>query len=175
MKHSDFYIGLEFIGSGGFRWRCTDVGLRTIAAILLDQDDPNWYQGPPYIAAEIVFDEQEIERSHLTETDAILSAMDGSSGHPGYPGDVINKMMKARLEAAKHPPLRKGVLRFDRLTLKGEILHPYSVRKDDEGWMVLVYLPFRHEFSEMLEQEFIALPIANAADIKARAAADAGR
>jgi hypothetical protein len=40
MKHSDFKIGLEFL-SGSGRWRCTDVGKRTIAALKLDHDhDP---------------------------------------------------------------------------------------------------------------------------------------
>jgi len=35
MKHSDFRIGLEF-WCGEKRWRCTDVGTRTIAAISLE-------------------------------------------------------------------------------------------------------------------------------------------
>lgn len=47
MKHSDFYIGLEFLGRAGFQWRCTDVGTRTILAIQLDREDLNWNQGPP--------------------------------------------------------------------------------------------------------------------------------
>src|SRR6266566_3151853 len=46
MKHSDFKIGSEFLTETG-RWRCTDVGTRTIAAIKLDHDhDPAWYNGP---------------------------------------------------------------------------------------------------------------------------------
>jgi hypothetical protein len=62
MKHSDFKIGLEFL-SGSGRWRCTDVGKRTIAALKLDHDhDPRWYNGPPYAVAEHVFDEYDIER-----------------------------------------------------------------------------------------------------------------
>jgi hypothetical protein len=61
MKHSDFYIGCEFLTSSG-RWRCTDVGKRTIAAIKLNHDDePSWYNGPPYAVAEEVFDEFSIE------------------------------------------------------------------------------------------------------------------
>lgn len=36
MKHSDFHVGLEFLGSTGFRWRCTDVGTRTVVAVRLD-------------------------------------------------------------------------------------------------------------------------------------------
>ena len=57
MKHSDFKIGTEFMTATG-RWRCTDVGKRTIAAIKLDLDhDPLWYNGPPYAVAEDIFDE----------------------------------------------------------------------------------------------------------------------
>jgi hypothetical protein len=61
MKHSDFRVGLEFV-SGSGRWRCTDVGTRTITAIKLDHDhDSSWYSGPPYAVAEHVFDEHDIE------------------------------------------------------------------------------------------------------------------
>jgi hypothetical protein len=61
MRQSDFRIGCEFL-SGSGRWRCTDVGKRTIAAIRLDHDDdPSWYNGPPYALAECIFDEYDIE------------------------------------------------------------------------------------------------------------------
>jgi hypothetical protein len=61
MKHSDFEIGTEFLTETG-RWRCTDVGKRTIAAIKLNHDDdPTWYNGPPYAVLEQVFDEYDIE------------------------------------------------------------------------------------------------------------------
>jgi hypothetical protein len=57
MKHSDFTIGCEFMTGTG-RWRCTDVGTRTVAAIKLDHDgDPSWYNGPPYAAPERTLDE----------------------------------------------------------------------------------------------------------------------
>jgi hypothetical protein len=61
MKHSDFKIGSEFLTATG-RWRCTDVGSRTVMAIRLDLDhDPAWYNGPPYAVVEQVFDEDGIE------------------------------------------------------------------------------------------------------------------
>ncbi len=61
MRHRDFYIGREFMTATG-RWRCTDVGTRTITAIKLDhEDDPSWYNGPPYAVAGYVFDEDSIE------------------------------------------------------------------------------------------------------------------
>ncbi len=61
MKHSDFHIGLEVQTATG-RWRCTDVGTRTIAAIRLNHDDdPRWYDGPPYALVEDVFDEDGVE------------------------------------------------------------------------------------------------------------------
>jgi hypothetical protein len=60
-KHSDFRIGYEFLTGSG-RWRCTNVGERTIAAIRLNHDDdPSWYNGPPYAVVEHVFDEYGIE------------------------------------------------------------------------------------------------------------------
>jgi hypothetical protein len=61
MRHADFSIECEFMTETG-RWRCTDVGTRTIAAIRLDLDhDPAWYNGPTYAVAEHVFDEDSIE------------------------------------------------------------------------------------------------------------------
>lgn len=59
MRHDQFQIGSLFV-CGDQRWRCTDVGTRTIVAILLDHDDdPSWYRGPPYAVAETVFDEDD--------------------------------------------------------------------------------------------------------------------
>jgi hypothetical protein len=61
MRHSDFRIGCEFLTPTG-RWRCTDIGTRTIVAIKLDVDhDTTWYHGPPYAVVESVFDEDDIE------------------------------------------------------------------------------------------------------------------
>jgi hypothetical protein len=61
MRHGDFRIGLEFMTDTG-RWRCTDLGTRTVIAIRLDRpDDPTWYLGPPYAVAEHVFDEDGVE------------------------------------------------------------------------------------------------------------------
>jgi hypothetical protein len=57
MRLSDFHIGLEFWMSGS-RWRCTDVGTRLVIAIKLDHDDdPSWYNGPPYAVCECPIDE----------------------------------------------------------------------------------------------------------------------
>ena len=65
MTHDQFSIGLEFI-MGDHRWRCTDIGTRTVAAIRLDKaDDPTWYYGPPYAVAETLLDEDDIESCSL--------------------------------------------------------------------------------------------------------------
>jgi hypothetical protein len=66
MRLSDFHIGLEFWMSGS-RWRCTDVGTRLVIAIKLDhEDDPSWYNGPPYAVCERIIDEYEIHVCSLT-------------------------------------------------------------------------------------------------------------
>lgn len=169
MKHADFYIGLEFVAGAGFRWRCTDVGSRTILAIQLDRKDPNWYQGPPYIVKEVVFDEYEILHCHLTNPDALVAAVDGhqTSAHPGYPSEVVIRMLEAR-HGQTYP--HSGVLRFDRRRPDGEILHPFAGRLEEGEWFVEVYLPFRETYEVMLEREFIALPRVAPADMRARAA-----
>lgn len=173
MKHAEFHIGLEFVGRAGFRWRCTDVGTRTVLAIQRDHADAAWYQGPPYIAKEVVFDEHELPHCHLTEDDAIRAAVTeaDTSGHPGYPLDVVKRMMKAWREPSERRYPHAGVLRFDRRRDDGEILHPYAARQEHEVWVVLLYLPFLQIFAEMAEADFIALPVTTAADVQARAGA----
>ena len=69
MQHTDFEIGLEF-ECGGRRWRCTDLGTRTVIAIPLEYpEDPSWYNGPPYAVAETVFDEYDLEGCKPIEDD----------------------------------------------------------------------------------------------------------
>jgi len=167
MKHADFYVGLEFLGSAGFRWRCTDVGRRTIVAIRLDRDDSDWYQGPPYTADEVVFDEHEMTYCHLTNEDAMAAAIleAETSGHPGYSDEAVGRMVEAR--CAHHYP-HKGVLRFDRRRPDGEILHPYAGRKEADTWLVELYLPFQDIYDVMSERDFIALPRASSEDIRSR-------
>jgi hypothetical protein len=91
MIHNQFHIGLSF-WCGGKRWRCTDVGSRTIVAISLephetvrsqiDRSNPlkrvetrsmtdhvSWLGGPPYAIVEQVFDEDSIIGCALTVED----------------------------------------------------------------------------------------------------------
>jgi hypothetical protein len=170
MTLTDFHIGLEFLGRAGLRWRCTDVGTRTVLAIPLDHpfDDPNWHQGPPYIAEEMVFDEVELNDCHFTHDDLIRTAIHegDTSGHLRYPSEVVFDMLEARVE--QHYP-HKRVLRFDRRAVDGEILHPYAGRREGDAWIVRLYLPFRKDYSEMPERDFIGLPIATPNDVRARA------
>jgi hypothetical protein len=86
MQHADFQIGTEFFTATG-KWRCTDVGTRVIVAISLElrtmirvrrsesgerieegflSDDPRDFAGPPYMVAEHVFDEYDIEGCYAT-------------------------------------------------------------------------------------------------------------
>jgi hypothetical protein len=61
MEREQFKIG-ETFWSDGKAWRCTDIGTRVVVAIRLEHDDdPTWYNGPPYAIAEIVFDEDDLE------------------------------------------------------------------------------------------------------------------
>jgi hypothetical protein len=89
MQHADFQIGTEFFTATG-KWWCTDVGTRVIVAISLEprnmirvrrsetgerieegflSDDPHDLAGPPYMVAEHVFDEYDIEGCYPTADD----------------------------------------------------------------------------------------------------------
>ncbi|RDI98355.1 hypothetical protein DVT68_07355 [Dyella solisilvae] len=168
MKPADFHIGLEFVAGAGFRWRCTDVGSRTILAIRLDRNDTNWYQGPPYIAKEVVFDEHDLARCHPTNADALSAAATErqTSAHPGYSSAALTHMLKVRRAHAYPYP---GVLRFDRRRTDGEILHPFAGRQEEGEWVVELYLPFQDAYEVMTERDFIALPRATSADLRSRA------
>ena len=70
MRKADFKIGQEFFSTTG-RWICTDVGTRVICAIKKDMEDESWYSGPPYPAAETVFDENDQEGCVATYDQAV--------------------------------------------------------------------------------------------------------
>ncbi len=175
MKHSDFYIGLEFFASAGFVWRCTDVGKRTITVIHIeDGRDAIWYNGPPYPVTETVFDEYDLPGCYLSLDDAIEDAIieADTSGHPGYPNDDVNRMMKEWFACEAEEKYRnKGLLRFDRIREDGELLHPYAAQKSGDGWIIRLYLPFLQKYAEMPEIDFLGLPIATEADVKRKAKA----
>lgn len=84
MNLTDFRIGCEFTtAEGSRRWRCTDIGTRTVAAIRIDEvematlepgkpvatrivpgaeaEAAGYFIGPPYKVAEHLFDEDDRE------------------------------------------------------------------------------------------------------------------
>jgi hypothetical protein len=66
MRLSDFKIGME-VWMSGSRWRCTDIGTRLVIAIKLDHDDdPSWYDGPPYAVCEHTIDLHDFAACSLT-------------------------------------------------------------------------------------------------------------
>ena len=97
MRHGEFRIG-ETFWCDGQRWRCTDIGTRTIAAIGIDRvevgsnvpelrralgrakaEAKGWFNGPPYAVAESVFDEYDIEDCSLVPDNDTASAAEASA------------------------------------------------------------------------------------------------
>lgn len=171
MKHADFVIGTEFETCTGQRWRCTDVGHRSILAIELQPNlEEAWFCGPPYPVPEVVFDEHGIASAFRSHEEAILDALaEADRGlHPGYPHEVVNTMMEARYpdESRRYPQPR--LLRSDRVDTAGEIQHPYAAEPTGDGWRILVYAPFTETFSALPEAEFVRLRPASPEDYEAR-------
>lgn len=173
MKHADFRVGIEFVTSTGQKWRCTDVGQRTITAIEIKTGlKEEWFQGPPYALPEVVFDERDMAGAYTSLKKSILDAFDDvrESGHPGFSTDIVKRMfsIETRQNTSGYP--RASLLRYDRLSRDKEILHPFGARRNENGgWTIEVYHLFEGAFSEVPENDFVSLPIAAPADIKARA------
>ena len=54
------------------------------------------------------------------------------------------------------------------MTNNGEILHPYGVELNHEGWSVLVYELFSQAFSKIIESEFVQLRLSTENDLRKR-------
>lgn len=107
MNHSDFVLGGAF-WCAGHAWRCTDIGSRVIIAIRLDHDDdPSWYDGPPYAVAESVFDENDFAGCAL---EPVPVSAPGTAAGPEALDGVPDERPQAR---ALRIQAREGGLRFD--------------------------------------------------------------
>lgn len=171
MRHADFTIGTEFETCTGQRWRCTDVGQRTILAIELRPDlDSAWFAGPPYPVPEIVFDEPDIKsafRSHEESVRDTLVEVDRGF-HPGYPYEAVKTMMESELREDARCYPRPRLLRIDRVDPTGEILHPYAAEPTADGWQILTYAPFTKTFNTTLENDFVRMKPATSRDFEVR-------
>jgi hypothetical protein len=171
MKLSDFRIGLDFYSSGGFPYRCTDVGQRTITAICLDKTSGQWYAGPPYPVEEKLFNELKIKGCYLTEADAIKEAIRETEEGvmPSYSSEAMKRFMSARTSPDYIDYPNKPLLSLNKV-MDGEILHPYGVVRHGEFWTVLCYLPYEEEFQELDEYFFLSMPLATEEDYRQRKA-----
>jgi hypothetical protein len=171
MKHADFAIGTEFETCTGQRWRCTDVGQRSIVAIELRTDlDEAWFRGPPYTVPEVVFDELDIASAYRSIDEVTLSALDdvGRGLYLRYSSRTVETMMKARcLESSRRYP-HPRLLRVERVDAAGEIQQPYAAEPTGDGWRILLYAPCTETFSAMPEAEFVRLRPATPQDLEAR-------
>jgi hypothetical protein len=67
MLLSEFNIG-SFFYLNGNKWYCTDIGTRVVIAIKVVGDDKSYYDGPPYSAVEVIFDEMDIKECTATSS-----------------------------------------------------------------------------------------------------------
>lgn len=156
MDIEDFEIGKKFYGSGGFEWLCTDKGTRTITAIQLIPDKEDyWFVGPPYSVEEVSFDSYEMKKCYYNGREYLIDRIESSktSVHPNFNAEDVFKMMKSR---HKNYP-REKMLRRDRVSKEGFILHPYSAVKKDDKWYIKVFEIFSKEYTEIFEDDFVQL------------------
>ena len=170
MKFKEFKIGKNFFAAAGFEWLCTDKGTRTVTAIMLNPDkDSSWFKGPPYILSEKVFDEYDIAACYLDTDDMIGERIDSleKSSHPNFLSDDVFKMMKEKRGTLEYP--RKNLLKRDRVSKGGEILHPYMGIIKKKIWYIKTFELFSRQYSQMTEDEFKELKISTEKDMKKHA------
>lgn len=165
MKITDFKINEFFYGAAGFKWLCTDIGTRTITAIMVtDARNSDWIKGPPYALEEKVFDEHAMKICAKSDLEMLQERMEFSY-HPNFHGDDVFKMMKDNGDY-KYP--RKHILRIDRVSPEGYILHPYSANKENDQWFIKTLELFSRQFSQIHEDEFVKLPLSSQEAMKKR-------
>jgi hypothetical protein len=179
MKINEFHPGLEFMDNIHL-YRCTDVGTRTVAAIVLDKDDERWYAGPPYIVPEVLLDEKALRSCYMSDVHAIQQSIaEMKDSGLTYSHEAVKKFMssKVAVDYQKYP--NKGVFRHDRMGAPltdvpsegielGEIYHPYSAVQHAGIWFIQCYLPYAETYIEIEEISFISLPIPKVEDYRAR-------
>lgn len=112
MRHDECHIGLEFY-TATKRWRCTDVGTRTIVAIALDAPDESWYNGPPYAVREMVFDEYDLDGISVSPEDVCCE--------PAQPGVRAGWAVAAAMLAAAEEALLRDLRTAECQIETGEI------------------------------------------------------
>lgn len=169
MKFEQFKVGEKFFASAGFEWLCTDKGTRTITAIMLDPNKNNsWFTGPPYLLNEIVFDEYDIIDCYLDTNDMLEETIRKAdkSVHPNFLSMDVFKMMKEKRNS--HPYPRPNLLKRDRVSDSGEILHPYMGIIKKNTWYIKTFELFSRVYSEIKEDDFKELAYSDEKSMKKR-------
>lgn len=172
MKIEDFDLGTIFFSATGQRWRCTDIGRRSILAIELSEGlEEAWTIGPPYVVPEVPFDEIGITAAFRSAEESIRDALESANrdSHPGYPASAASTMMRAGLSEESNRYPRSLLFRIDRVDSNGEILHPFAANRIGDTWNIQVYLPFTQQYEWVLESDFIRMRPSTEADLQIRA------
>lgn len=150
MEHVDFSMDLMFYTATG-RWRCTDVGARTVVAIPIEgplaHADPSWQNGPPYAVAETVFDEHDLPGCSLEPyppgaSDGAVALLRGRAvSLPTIPLALAVVMDARNLMLTQHPDLRSDRRRGQDRCRAVRLLDPSGQSGDLEvfhfGWQRL--------------------------------------
>lgn len=175
MNLVDFAIGQDFYNAVG-KWRCTDIGQRTITAVRWPDDDEmpgmagleDWLRGPPYALKEVVFDEKDMGLAYRTLAEAVGRSLD--SAHPGFAHEDSNRMFKGvrrrmeeRVNGARpaSSPLMDRLMRHERV-LDGRVLHPYDWK--DDGLVVCVFDVFGKTWMDVPLADLLRAPVATEED-----------
>lgn len=170
MKHRDFSIGLVFHTALG-RWKCTDVGQRTIVAIHLDDErypnEPRWTDGPPYGLREQVFNEHDQHGAFVDLRGCVeerLAQLEGPT--PLFiPGSLIHHHLQRRTagRAAERlgGPDAYPMAKLDgvRVSPEGQHYSAHGAHRAEETWVIEVFHFEGQQDGEVAEAAWLGWPL----------------
>lgn len=129
--------------------------------------DKSWFFGPPYAVEEVVFDEYDICSCCQEQNEIIIQRLNNleKSAHPNFFSEDVFKITE---EAHTNNYKYKSILKRDRVGYNGQIFHPYSAIRKEDGWHIKIFELFSREYSEIHENEFVQLKLSDEQAMKNR-------
>lgn len=157
MEPADFTIGQHFFFKGQ-KYRCTDIGTRTVVATCVDMKNPEDSLYQMKAGEEILLDESKLAMCDKSQEGsmALCRELDLYYSFSNLAKMVITKE-KAHYHHAEYP--NHGQFGRARVNPEGELIYPYSARLTNNEWSILCYMPGKKVFIEIDEKNLLHLAI----------------
>lgn len=166
MKLQQFEIKKSFYLQNGDEYICTDICQHSIVAIFKNPRLKDiWFQGPPYVLEEVIFEEKDFYSCFENKADIKIISPPDPLYISFFSTEEVQYLKNHKVKISSQYS-RLKILDYDRKSSNGDILHPYFIEKEKEEWIVhFVNLQDKY-FDTMSEKSFLLLPTAQDQDYR---------